>query len=238
MGDEVVMDGGPIRSAVAKTARLGWSRDALRLIDQAVVNRVQRQFEAVGDAELVENIVQMVLDGLFGDEKLFADFLVAETLRDELDDFFFAVAEQGLFAARAGFAGLREGFHDLGGHTIVEPDFAGVHAMNAFHEEIGGGLLQDHAARAEAHGANNIAVVFGGGQNNDAGGQRIEIDFLEDGEAVFIRHAQVEEKNIGLELGEELDALRAVLGFPDDSDVFVRIEKFPQAIAKDRVVVG
>jgi len=199
---------------------------------------VQREFEAVGDAEFVEDVVEMVLDGLFRDEKFFADFLVAEALGDELDDFFFAVAEQGLFAARAGFAGLGEGLHDFGGHAVVEPDFAGVHAMNTFHQEIGGGLLQDDAARAETHGANHVAIIFGGSQNDNACGQRIEIDFLEDGEAVFVRHAQVEKKNIGLELGKELDALRAVLGFADDGDVLVGIEKLPQAIAKDRVVIG
>src|SRR5258708_28215925 len=45
--------------------------------------RIQRQLEAVGDAEFVEDVVQMVLDGLFGDKELFADFLVAETLRSE-----------------------------------------------------------------------------------------------------------------------------------------------------------
>jgi len=210
----------------------------LRLINQPVVNGVQRQLEAVGDAELVEDVVQMVFDGLFGDEELFADFLVAEALRDELHDFFLAVAEQWLFAARAGLAGLGKRFHDLGGHAVVEPDFAGMHAVNAFHEQVGGGLLQHYAACAKAHGANNVAIVFRGRQNDDARGQRIEIDFLENGQAVFIRHAQIEEKNIGLKLGEELDALRAVLGFPDDGDVFVGIEKLPQAIAKDRVVIG
>jgi hypothetical protein len=214
------------------------TRDALRLVDQSVMYRIQREFEAVGDAEFVEDVVEVVLDGLFGDEKFFADFFVAEALGDELDDFFFAVAEQGLFATRAGFAGLREGLHDFGGHAIVEPDFAGMHAMNAFHEKIGGGLLQDNAARAEAHGADHIAIVFGGGENDDARGQRIEIDFLEDGEAVFIWHAKIEEKNIGLEFGEKLDAFRAVLRFADDGDVFVGIEELAQAIAKDRVVVG
>ncbi len=202
------------------------------------MNGIQRQFEAVGDAELVEDVVQVVLDGLLGDEKFFADFLVAETLGDELDDFFFAVAEQGFLAARAGFAGLREGFHDFGGHAIVEPDFAGVYAMNTFYQEIGGGLFQDNTAGAETHGANDVAIVFGGSQNDDARGQRIKIDFFEHGEAVFIRHAQVEQKNIGLELGEELDALGAVLGFADDSDVFVGIEQLAKAIAKDRVVIG
>src|SRR6266851_582808 len=72
------------------------------LVDKAMVDGVERQFEAVGNAELVENVVQVIFYGLLADKKLFADFLVAETLRDELHDFFFAVAEQRLFAARAG----------------------------------------------------------------------------------------------------------------------------------------
>ncbi len=75
----------------------------LGLINQAVVNRIQRELQAIGDAELVEDVVQMVFDGLLGDEKFFANFLVAKALSDELDNFFFAVAEQRLFAARSGF---------------------------------------------------------------------------------------------------------------------------------------
>ena len=34
---------------------------------------VKREFKAVGDAELIENVVEMILDGLLRDEKLFAD---------------------------------------------------------------------------------------------------------------------------------------------------------------------
>src|SRR6266849_2025259 len=207
------------------------------LIDKAMVDGVECQFEAVGNAELVENVVQVIFYGLLADKKLFADFLVAETLRDELHDFFFAVAEQGLFAPRAGFGRLREGLHDLGGHAIVEPDFAGVDAVDALHQQVRGGLLEDHAARADAHGANHIAIGFGGGENPAARRQGIDIEFLEDGKAVLIGHAQVEEKNIGLELGEELDALRAILRFADDGYVLVGIEEFTEAIAKNRVVV-
>src|SRR5260370_30711622 len=172
-------------------------------------------------AEVVENIVQMIFYGWRGDEKFFDNFLVAETLRDELNDFFVAVAEQRLFAARAGFAGLRKRLHDFSSHAVVEPDFAGMHAMNAFHQEIGGGLLQDDAASAEAHGSNNVAIVFGGGQDDEAGGQSIEIDLFEHGQAVFIRHAQIKEKNILLELAKELDALGAVLRFAHHRDIFV-----------------
>ena len=74
----------------------------LGLIDEAVVDGVESEFEAIGNAKLVENIVQVIFYGLLADEKFFADFLVAETLGDELNDFFFAVAEERLFAARAG----------------------------------------------------------------------------------------------------------------------------------------
>src|SRR5258708_4136631 len=191
------------------------------------MNGIQRQFEAVGDAELIKDVVQMVFDGLFGDEELFADFLVAKTLSDKLHDFFLAVAEQRLFTARPGFAGLGKRLHDLGGHAIVEPDFAGMHAVNAFHQEVGSGLFQHNAASAETHGADNVTIILRRGQNDDARRQRIEINFLEYSQAVFIRHAQIEKKNIRLEFGEELDALRAVLSFADDSNVFVGIKKLP-----------
>src|SRR6059058_4928968 len=74
----------------------------------------------------------MIFYGLLGDEKFFADFLVAEALRDELNDFFLAVAEQRLFAARTCLAGLRKRLHHFSGHTIVEPDLAGMHAIMLF----------------------------------------------------------------------------------------------------------
>src|SRR3989442_13849932 len=95
-----------------------------RLVDQPVVNGVKGEFEAVGDTELVEDVMEMVLDGLLGDEKFFADFLIAEALGDALDDFFFAVAEQRLVGARLGFAGFRESFRVFGGLRGLGPGFA------------------------------------------------------------------------------------------------------------------
>ena len=72
-----------------------------QLVDQAVVDGVEGKLQAVGNAELIEDVVQVILDGLLADEELFADFLVAVALRDQLDDLLFAVAEQRLIAARA-----------------------------------------------------------------------------------------------------------------------------------------
>ena len=52
-----------------------------------MVDGVEGQFEAVGNAELVEDIVEVILYGLLADEELFADFAIAEALRDELRRF-------------------------------------------------------------------------------------------------------------------------------------------------------
>jgi hypothetical protein len=202
-----------------------------------VVDRVEGEFEAVGDAKFVKDVVEVILYGLLGDEEFFADFFVAEALRDELNDFLFAVGEERLFAARAGLGGFGEGLHDFGGHAIVKPDFAGVNAMNALDEKVGGGLFENYAASAEAHGADDVAIVLGGGEDDDASGKLIEIDFLEDGEAVFIRHAKIKEENIRLELTEKLDALGAVLSFAHDGHLVVGVEEFAEAVAENGVVI-
>src|ERR1700735_464462 len=68
-------------------------RRRLSLINQPVVNRVERQFQAIRNAQLVENIVQVVLHRLLADEQFLADLAIAETLRHQLYDFFFAVTQ-------------------------------------------------------------------------------------------------------------------------------------------------
>src|ERR1700674_5301263 len=100
MVDEAVMDGGPSGGPSHNSLFPLGTGKHLRLIDQPVVNGVQRQLEAVRHAEFVEDVVQMVFDRLLRDEKLFADFLVAKALRDELHNFLLTVAEQRLFADR------------------------------------------------------------------------------------------------------------------------------------------
>ena len=54
----------------------------LRLVDQPMVNRVQRQFQPVGNAQFIEDVVQVIFHRLLGDEQLLSDFLIAEPLRN------------------------------------------------------------------------------------------------------------------------------------------------------------
>src|SRR5467141_1044685 len=223
---------------VLAKGQLGCHRIMLPLLNQSVVDGVEGQFEPVRNPELVENVMEVVFDGLSADEELFPDFLVPVALSDQLDDLLLAVAEQGLFAARAAVGGLGKGLHHLRSNAVVEPDLAGVHAINALDQQVGGGLLQNHPACAQTHGADDIAVIFGGGQNDDAGGQRVEVDFLQHSQAILVRHAQVEQQNVRLELGEHLDAFGAVRGFANDGDVLIALQQAAETIAEDGVVIG
>src|SRR5262249_25871301 len=51
------------------------------------------------------------------------------------------------------------------------------------------------------------------------------------------RHGQVKKKNIGLEFPSKLDSLGTISRFPDHTKAFLRIEKTPQSIAENRVIV-
>ena len=105
------------------------------------MDSVESEFEAVGNPEFIEDIVQVIFHGLFADEKLFADFAVAEALRDKLNDFFFAVAQQRLFAALAGLCGFLESVNHFRSHAIIQPDFTVGDFADAFHQQVAGGLL-------------------------------------------------------------------------------------------------
>ena len=210
----------------------------LGLLDQAMVDGVEGEFEAVGNAEFVENIVQVILYGLFADEELFADFAVAEALGDQLNDFFFAIAEQRLFAARAGFGGLLEGVDHFGGHAIVQPDFAVVDFADALQQQIAGGLLQHDAARAQAHGANHVAIVFGGGEHDDARRQSNRNSLLRarPGRLFPACADRAEEYPASAWRASSMHSL-PLEASPTICDVVGAFEQLAQAVAKDGVVV-
>ena len=102
---------------------------------------VERQFEAVRNAELVKDVAQVMLYGRLANQELFANFFVLKTLGDELNDFHLAVAEERLFTTRTGFGRCRKGIDHFGGHAAIQPNSTSMHAMYAFYEEIDGGFF-------------------------------------------------------------------------------------------------
>jgi hypothetical protein len=52
---------------------------------------IEHEFEAVGHAQLVENVMQVILYRLFADEQLFTNLFVAKALRDMFHDLLFPI---------------------------------------------------------------------------------------------------------------------------------------------------
>ena len=64
------------------------------MIDEAVMNGVKREFETVGNAELVKDVVNMHLDGRLGDEECGRNLAVCEAVLHVLEYFPLASREQ------------------------------------------------------------------------------------------------------------------------------------------------
>jgi len=65
-----------------------------------------------------------------------------------------------------------------------------------------------------------------------ASGELIEINFLENGQAVLIRHAQVQQKDIGFELAQHLNAIIPIGGFAHNGDFIIAVEELAQTSRK------
>ena len=65
------------------------------MFGQAPVNGIESKLQAVGDSQLAENVMQTRIDRHLGDEELFSDLFVPVTLRHQLHDRGFGIAQQG-----------------------------------------------------------------------------------------------------------------------------------------------
>src|SRR5581483_6723061 len=77
--------------------------------DQAALDGGARRLRAVGDAELGEDIGEVVLDGLGGNEQLSRNILVARSLRQQLQHLQLALVEICRFCRSGGLSGSQRG---------------------------------------------------------------------------------------------------------------------------------
>ena len=78
-----------------------WAATTGLQLDQVLANRVEHGLVPAVEAELVEDVADVVLDRVLRDVQLIADFTAGLTAGDQLENFEFT-ARQG------GFAGLEE----------------------------------------------------------------------------------------------------------------------------------
>ena len=99
-------------------------------------------------------------------------------------------------------------------------------------------LLQDHAARAEAHHRLQARLVGEGGEDHDLRRHAQRRQPLEDPRGVVVREREVEHQHVGpvpLHGGERRERRRRP---PDDVHVGFEAEDLFESVEHDRVIVG
>jgi hypothetical protein len=176
---------------------------------QVIVDGVKGQFQAVRDAQLVEDVVQVVLHRLLADEHLLGHLFILETLGYQRHNLALALAQRRAFAitGRSGLRGGRRCF--VIGHKLpdygrrgmrIQPDLSRMHFANALDEQLGGGLLEYDSRRPELHRLHEFVLIVRSRQDDDTCLVLGDLQALQSGEPVEARHFQVEKQDVRFEL--------------------------------------
>ena len=108
-------------------------------------------------------------------------------------------------------------------------------------KQLGGGILQHHAARSQLQRLHHLLLFHRRRQQDDAhraSRAPARVQVAQRIEPSVVRHGQIEQKNVGLDLGGQFHRLEAVAGFAHHFHVAFRFEQAPQPVAENRVIVG
>ena len=108
----------------------------------------------------------------------------------------------------------------------------GTRAVERFGEALGAERLQQVVDRVHLERADRVTVVGGDEDDGD-----VAADELEHVEPVELRHLDVEQQQVRLQLGRGLHGLEAVGALGDDLDVGMRGQPLAKNAARQRLVV-
>ena len=164
-------------------------------------HRVQAQVEAVGDV------------------------LVAVALRQKLIDLALAVGEG--FEAVGNVTGILQPGHAIledARHGGAEERHAPLHGVNGLNQLFAGRILQDIAAGAGFHGAQDVAFVVVHAQDEHGGVRRV-LENLGGGlDAVQLLHAHIDDGDIGFQQASRFHGFDAGTGFVHDVEIGVTFQ--------------
>jgi hypothetical protein len=233
---------GQLHLGAERLQRLGLS-GYCRFVDQVflqqlMVETVQGELQAVGDAELVVDLAQVVLDDLFGGADLISDFLVAHAAGDATDDGQLLLRELGLDLGIGEIGGLGAvGLDDPTDGLIVDPGLAFGDLADTLDKEVGGDGARDNATDAAAVELDGVGFVGFADLDDQLGFGRLAYKFRDgvDGAGDELAFEDDDVGGValqgGIEVGEGLD-----LG--DDSNVVFEGKDLLHAHAIDGLRVG
>ncbi len=205
------------------------------LFEQLMVETVESQLETVGDAELVVDLAQVVLDNLFGGADLVGDLFVAHAAGDAADDgqLFFGELGLDLGVGEAGGLGA-VGFDDPADGLVVDPGLTLGDLADAFDEQVGGDGAGHDSANAAAVELDGIGFVGLGDLDDELGFGGLTDEFGDgiDGAGDELAFEQDDIGGVALQGGVEI---LERLHLSNDPDVIFEGKDFLHADAVDRL---
>src|ERR1041385_2272817 len=185
----------------------------LVFFNEMMVHGKQRQFQAVGYAQLVKNVSEVMLDRLLGDRELFGNVLIGISIDDGCNDVKFARRQiVGAFPAPLlGYGGeVPDDSHQVRNAFAAHPELAVHHATNALQEELSGGFLEDYASHSVVQSIHNLFALDGCRKQDDLDGFNGAAALPDRFESRNTRHGKVQQQDVGFKLVSHLDGFSAI----------------------------
>src|SRR6478735_8190873 len=167
-------------------------------VQQLLAHGVHDGLHARVQLQLLQDVADVVLDRVLGDEELLGDLTVVEPLGHEPEDLELALGEpQGgaLLALRLGH--LLELVDELDGHGGADEGLALVDHADRLGDLLDGGVLQQVAGGPVLHRLVEVGLLVGDREHDDLGGRDGLLDRAAGLHAGAARHPYVEQDHVG-----------------------------------------
>src|SRR4051794_13820708 len=223
--------------SVSTASRGTAGRPPTRDLVDGVHDRPPGQLGPAAQARLVPDAGEVVLDRARGDVDLLGDLAVRVAHGDEAQHFELARAELVVEVLRLAARRLLVLTQEVAGEVGCDDRAAAVHGDDGVAQLLAAGALGDVAGGAAGDRGEQRLRLLARRHDQHACVRHLLVEALEGHHAAHLRHVQVEQDHVGLELARHLEALLAVLGLADDPDAGVAGQCGGHALADEREVV-
>lgn len=198
--------------------------------------------DAVGQSQLVEDVVQMAANGALGDAQLFGNLAVAVAQRDEAEHFLFAPGEvigRHSFLGRTGRIGpVDDELHEVGKRRGRDEGLAARDEPDCSNDFVDVADFRNVAdgSRADCL-VNQVGLVVLDGQDDNLGFRDNLPDRRGRRQSIAVGHANIHKDDVRPKFARQVDRGIAVGCLADDIEVRAVSQQNPQALSYNVVVV-